>query len=208
MTEIEVKISLTQAGFETILDHFSDRVLATLDQSNIFFDTVGSELRRSGTALRLRRIKKGDSVSWVVTMKSGGRMRHGVAIHGEIEEEVSNEVARIMLENPSEGVKMFPPQIDELLKEFKGKKFQIEGNFRSIRKLIPFEEYLIEADECFFPDGSKLFEIELETTNPEDAKTKIVNFLQSKGIPFEFSRCGKHGIVLSIPKEKRYDPNL
>jgi uncharacterized protein YjbK len=54
----------------------------------------------------------------------------------------------------------------------------------------------LELDETDFGFGT-LYEIECESTNPEDAKQLLEEFLKDNGIPYSYSEKSKFAIFRS-----------
>jgi len=67
------------------------------------------------------------------------------------------------------------------------------GDFLSIRRVIPWENFFIEADECHLPNGDEFFEVEVEVDakNAENVKSKISQLLHNLNIEFQESKISK-----------------
>lgn len=131
-------------------------------------------------------------------------MKNGVARKAEYETEISTELGKYLLTQPSDLFNKLPSQIQQPISFAQNGDFHIIGDFRTIRRVIPFEGLKIEADESFLPDSSKFFEIEVESDTPEIAKVKIEEKLNEIGAKYSNSVRSKMGRLMSLPEEKRF----
>lgn len=206
MTEIEIKLTLKKEGYETLLSKYALNITGVLRQNNIFFDTNDKKLKRS---MRLRCIKTAEiPTRWVVTTKGPGTIVDGISSRSEIEEAVSDEIAQNILNDTKNLYRYVPKCVRKAVKKTKESEYFITGNFVSIRRVIPIDGYVIEADECIYPNGEKLYEIEVESNHPENDKIKIVKLLTDLGISFEESKITKHKRLKGIPAEQRINLDL
>ena len=97
--------------------------------------------------------------------------------------------------NPADVGRKGIEAVKEELGENADADFSFVGDFTSIRRKIPFNGYMIEADECIYPSGSKLFELEIESEEPEAAKESISKFLHENNIKFTESETSKYGFL-------------
>ncbi|OHS98399.1 hypothetical protein TRFO_35214 [Tritrichomonas foetus] len=107
------------------------------------------------------------------------------------------------MSNPNLIFKLSPQIIQNELQEVSSSKFEIIGDFRTIRRVISFAGMKIEADESFLPDNSVFFELEIECENPQQAKKEIEAELNKIGVSFVDSTKGKMARLMSLPPEKR-----
>lgn len=206
MTEIEVKLTINEEGYRDLISSLSMNITGILRQNNIFFETKDNKLTRNA---RLRSIKTAEMPTrWVFTSKGPGKMVNGIAERSEIEEDITAENAEKMLSDTKNLYKYLPPTLQEVLEPTKDSEFVILGNFLSIRRVIPYDSIVIEADECLLPNNEKYYEIEVESTNPEEAKTKIVTLLKQLGAKFENSKKSKFAKLLAVEKENRIKLDL
>ena len=205
MTEIEIKLTLEESDYRKVIDHFKGSLKETLDQWNIFFDTPTLQIRKGRSNLRIRRILSDKNPErWFVTCKQGGTMKNGVAMKPEYETEISRELAKDLLTQPSDFFSKLPSKIQNPLSFAKDGDFHVIGDFRTIRRVIPFEGFKIEADESFLPDSSKFYEIEVESDKPEIAKSKIEQKLHEIGAGYKNSVISKMGRLMSLPNDQRF----
>ena len=209
MTEIEVKITIKEEGFLKILNLLSNNLIKILNQENIFLDTKFFFLNSNQRTLRFRRIRvDNEEDKWVITSKSGGKMINGISIKPEVEEEVSANFAINFLKNPNENIINLPNIIFERIKIIENEPLKIFGHFHSKRHIIQFYNYLIELDECTLPNNKKYYEIEIETNEPEKAKSLIEEFLIKNNIKFHDSKRGKLSRLSKLPSNQRIHPNF
>ena len=200
MTEIEVKLELTEKSYFEFIDHYKDNIIDTLDQWNIFFDSQDCILGRTGRTCRLRRIIHADNKEeWFVTSKSSGILSQGIASHKEIEGLIPKENALIMLKRPKLVFSQLPNCIQECLHDLSQVEFEPRADFRTIRRVIPWNDHHIESDESFLPNKSKFYELEIESSTPTEVKERISAELQSLNIPFQDSRISKSGRLGRVP---------
>lgn len=64
------------------------------------------------------------------------------------------------------------------------------GGFENARSDFAFEGHTLELDETRYPWGT-LYEIEVESAEPEAVKEKLEAFLAARGIPFTYSATTK-----------------
>lgn len=205
MTEIEIKVSLKQDEFEKFINHYKETVIDVLEQWNIFF-TTDATLNRSA---RLRRIVHLDkSVEWVFTTKGKGKIVDGVSVHSEIEDHLTVEQAHMMLKDTDHLYQYMTPQIQKYFQQFNRSHFRIDGDFKSIRTIIPFHGLNIEADKSIYPDGNIYYELELETDQPSEMREMLDQALQQLGIPSINSTDSKLAKLLQIPENVRFSDGL
>ncbi|KAK8898919.1 hypothetical protein M9Y10_001211 [Tritrichomonas musculus] len=205
MTEIEIKLSLSESDYGKVIDHFKSSLKETLDQWNIFFDTSSFDLIKTKSNLRLRRILSDKSPEkWFLTCKQGGKMVNGVALKPEYETEITPELGKYLITAPPDLFSKLPAKIQEPISFAKDWKFQIIGDFRTVRRVIPFEGTKIEADESFLPNSTKFYEIEVESEHPEELKPKIEQKLNEIGAKFTNSSKGKMRRLLELPDNLRF----
>lgn len=205
MTEIEIKLTLDESNYRKVIDNLKGSIKETLDQWNIFFDTPSLTLRKGKSNLRIRRILSDKSPEkWFITCKQGGILKDGVAIKPEYETEVTSDLAKYLLTLPSDFFNKLPAQIQEPISFAKDGDFHIIGDFRTIRRVIPYQGIKIEADESFLPDSTKFYEIEVESDKPEEAKPIIEQKLNEVGAKFHNSKMSKMARLMSLPDNLRF----
>ncbi|KAK9819468.1 hypothetical protein WJX74_009627 [Apatococcus lobatus] len=68
--------------------------------------------------------------------------------------------------------------------------FKCLGGFRNIRDEYDYEGFVLELDETIFPWGT-VYEIEVETEDPETLKVKLEKFLKEQKISYQYSNVTK-----------------
>ena len=205
MTEIELKLTLDESGYRTFIDHMKTSLHDTLDQWNIYFETAPTKLNLYDANLRLRRIISNlNGTKYFLTSKVGGRIRNGVSVIPEYEVEISEALAKKLIKVPKDFFSLLPKEIQNPLQEAKDLTFSIDGDMRTIRRVILFNELTIEADETFLPNSSTFYELEIETQDPENARSIILEELQTIGVTSSPSRYSKRGRLMSLPPESRF----
>jgi uncharacterized protein YjbK len=205
MTEVEVKLTLESSGYRTLLQHFQSDIHDDLDQWNIFFDTPSGGLRASKQSARIRSIASlREPLKWIATVKRSGTCKDGIWRRPEIEAEISAAAARTIVSRPSTFYQNIPQILQTELAPFRDEPFVVMGDFRTFRRVIPFENLHLECDESILPDHTSFFEIEIEHANPEEAKAKISSKLNALGISFHPSQMGKLERLRSLPADGRF----
>lgn len=206
MTEIEVKLSISEEGYKTLITALAMHMTGVLRQMNIFFYTPDNTLRRNA---RLRKIQTAEmETKWVFTSKGRGSLTNGISTHSEIEAPVAPEIAEKMLKDTENLYQYLPKIIQDAIPETAHSKFKIRCNFLSVRRVIPFEGMIIEADECTLPNHEKFYEIEVESKNPLEAKAKLCKFLDSIHVKYSDSTKSKFGRNSSLPEGQRINLDL
>lgn len=205
MTEVEIKLGLDQAEYETVINHFKDVMADELEQWNIFFDTAELKGRKNGMTIRLRRVKSLHAeTKWYFTVKGGGSYISGVATRPETECEISEALAQTIMDEPSKLFSNVPVIIQEEIKHCKSEKFCIVGDMTTIRRVIPYDGMILECDELMLPNGEKHYEIEIENDDPTSSMNKIRHKLNSLNINVRPSPAGKIGRLMRLPAEQRF----
>ena len=209
MTEVEVKLTISEEDYLKTIEHFKSFHKDTLDQWNIFFETADKKLYQNRCHLRLRRILSEISPErWVFTLKSPSQFSDGVCIQGEIEFDVEKRVVSEILKDPSQLYKNLPEELQKDLEFASTSQFQIKGDFRSVRRVILWEGLKIEADESFLPDGTKFHELEVESEKPFEAKAQLQRELDTIAVQYTDSNIGKLGRLMCLPPEKRFSRKI
>jgi adenylate cyclase class IV len=202
--EVELKLTIDETGYWTLVNHFKSSVTSELDQWNIFYETPDRALRSPLRVARLRSITTNGQIQWVFTVKDSGTVADGVWFRPEIEGEITPDHAQAILDAPSTLFQHVPDVIQKTLEDCKSKPFQVIGDFRSIRRLIPYQGIVIEADESILPNGTKFYELEIESENATEVVPAMHNLLSSLGIAFENSKDGKYEHLMELPQDQRF----
>lgn len=211
-TEIEVKVVLSEENYKKVLSDLSFRIKGVLDQHNIFFRLKDNELsKKAKFRIRLRSMRTPQlPTQWILCIKSSqGSQEAGLFVSNEIEEVVSEELAMKMIEEPSNLYNFIPKKLRDTLPELANNEHILLGDFFSKRRVIEFKDDLaIEADECLYPNGTFLYELEVESHDSSKAKNELVKYLDELNIPVEFSTIGKFARLMEVPDDKRISKHL
>lgn len=128
-----------------------------------------------------------------MTMKGKQILQNGVGTALEVEEDIDVKVARKFLKDPSS---MLASDISviEKLKEFVGTipgGLVSLGSFFNLRREYVWRGHLLELDQTSFPWGT-LYEIEAETSKPEELKQELEAILTQHDIPYSYSVKSKY----------------
>lgn len=187
--EVEIKLRLpnkeahgkVQKALET-----SHRVQHA--QENIFFDGTQGELDAAHRTCRVR-FYNGDKKA-VITSKARQALQGGVGRAEETEEDVDPKEARSFLGQPDKLLNLDSPLMKKIKQEHKVGSFKCLGGFRNIRDEYDYEGFVLELDETIFPWGT-VYEIEVETEDPETLKVKLEKFLKDQNISYQYSNVTK-----------------
>lgn len=205
MTETEIKLTLSEGDYWKVVNYFKSEMIDEIDQTNYFFDTAENTLRSNRIAARMRSIKSlHHPFKWVFTVKKSGKSWNGIVSRPEIEEDIPEEETKQIFQHPSKLCSHVPPAIKNELKDFSTLKYLIIGDFRTIRRVLPFHGFHIEADENFLPNGDKYFEIEVETEKPDEDKLILEQKLNEIGAKYTNSPYGKFARLIMLPESQRF----
>ena len=141
---------------------------------------------------------------WILTLKRPGVIKDGVANRPEKETEISVELAQEFIAHPSQILENAPKKIKKYLKDCADwKNFEIVGDFVNYRRLLSFENLIVEADETVLPNRSIFFEIEIESEDTQAAKQKIEQKMRELRISFVNSNVVKLDRLLKLKPELR-----
>ena len=141
---------------------------------------------------------------WFITLKRPGVFKDGVASRPEKEKEISSELAQELIAHPSQIIDNVPKKIKKYLKDCtEWKNFEIVGDFINYRRVLSFENLIVEADETIFPNLSTVYEIEIETDDTQSAKQKIEQKMRELRISFVNSDVVKLARLLKLKPESR-----
>lgn len=209
--EVEVTIDLNKEGYETFCAAMNSSLIDIYDQWNVFFDTVDHSLIKSNKRCRVRSIDAQNSENqYTICSKSGKSdvIDGAIARRREVENNISKESFEDIIQHPEDYYKLAPPDIQKELSEFKDIKFCFLVDFRSIRRIYKLGEFNIESDECTLPDDSKFYQLEVESSKPEEAKRELEQKLNELGIKYEEAGHGKYTRLIKVPPNKRFSHRL
>jgi uncharacterized protein YjbK len=155
---------------------------------NYYFDTHSYLLSRSQGMLRLR---EGGAV--VLCFKKGGEKEGVPGFFDviEVEGEVSKELLEEALRRPGALLGEPHPAIRSVLKHYGQIELASIGYLDTLRRYRQFEGNLLECDEVTYADGSRAFEVEVETTRPENTREALLRIFEELGIAASPQRHSK-----------------
>ena len=210
-TEIEVTIDLDKESYIKFCNLMESSLIDVYDQWNIFFDTVDHSLVNSGKRCRVRSIDalKSENKYTITSKTSMSDIIEGaVAIRREIERNITKEEFESIMSKPEDYYKLAPEAIQNELNDFKDKPFMFFVDFRSIRRMYKVGEFVVESDECTLPNGEQFYQLEVESSKPDEAKMALENKLNEIGVNFTEANFGKYTKLLAIPKDQRFSERL
>ncbi|AES91675.1 putative hydrolase [Medicago truncatula] len=193
--EVEVKLRLPNAdSYHRVTTLLSPFHVITHRQHNLFFDGAGSELSSRRAILRLRFY--GDDERCVVSLKAKAVLVDGVSRVEEDEEDLDPKIGRDCVDEPGK-LGLVESRIMGRVKEEFGvvgeNGFVGLGGFKNVRNVYDWKGLKLEVDETHFDFGT-LFEIECESSDPEEAKRILEEFLKENGIDYSYSVASKFAI--------------
>ena len=159
---------------------------AVLAQLNYYFDTADLTLARSRAMLRIR--TAGDCV---LTLKCGVEARPGYFDSLELEAEISEGSIAALLQKPATLLDLLLPPIEELKRRFGRLEVSLLGRLHNERVRRTIDGLVLEVDRVTFPDGSELFELEIETDEILRAEAWVDSRLISHGLRLAPQRLTK-----------------
>lgn len=195
--EKELKIEiLSKEDFEKLKEILKNPQ-TILEQKNYYIDTTSLILSKNGIMLRIRLEKKENLEVKTLTIKFEPKIKNGFFSANQVENSISEKeyndsISRrnfLWLEGKEhikilEKYSIYPNELD------------IIGSIFNKRYIYKLENYKLELDETTFQNGSKDFEIEIETENPEEIKDKILTLLNENNISFTFQKYTKYQRML------------
>ena len=163
---------------------------ATHHQENFFFDGPGKELAAERAVLRVRFYDTDRRA--LITLKGKQILVDGIGRGSEVETDAPDPAAaRAWVTAPAGLLALDDPLIrDGVADRFGVTSLVCLGGFANVRQEFPFAGHTLELDETRFKWGT-LYEIEVESTQPEAVKAKLEALLRERGIPFTYSSTTK-----------------
>jgi inorganic triphosphatase YgiF len=215
--EIELKLHLEGPAEAEALASFLGAERERLQQENVYFDTLGAAMASLGMAVRLRR----ENERVLLTVKSAGEERGEFMERGEWEVQLPRsrwtELARggsalreealaIVDEEPRRS--MEAAMHDGLLVPV--------GSMQNHRRRFALDDSratpLVELDRTVYPDGSVVFEVELEVDDlrgAAQARERLRAAFERAGIPWRPTSLSKRERlerVLGVAHSEPEDP--
>jgi len=202
--EVEVKLRLPSKQAHDAVAAALGRAnkggpLATHQQENFFLDGPGKELSSRMAVLRIRFYDVDRRA--LVTLKGKQKLVDGIGRGTEVEFDFLDAKAARKFVSPAESsskpssafldeAPQDNPVLRSLREDYEAKELVCIGGFRNVRKEFAFEGHTLELDETRFDHGT-VYEIEVESADPERVKEKLEAFLRENGIEFEYSATTK-----------------
>jgi len=163
---------------------------ATHHQENFFFDGPGKELGAERAVLRVRYYDTDRRA--LITLKGKQILVDGIGRGSEVEADAPDpKAARAWVEDPSGLLALDLPLLrDGVASRFGVSSLVCLGGFENVRQEFPFAGHTLELDETRFAWGT-LYEIEVESGEPEVVKAKLEALLKEHAIPFSYSTTTK-----------------
>lgn len=209
--EVEVTINVDRQSYESFCNSMKSSLVDIYDQWNIFFDTTDKSLSKSKKRCRVRSIETmNHQFQYTICAKSAASdaISGSIARRREIELDIPEERFNDIIHHPDRYYTLAPEPIQKELNEFSDKTFCFMVDFRSIRRIYQLDEFKVESDECFLPDGTIFYQLEVESHNPEKAKSALVDKLNELNLNFTEATTGKYTTLVSIPADKRFSSQL
>lgn len=206
--EVEVKIRLpNRDAYDKLTEILGTGIKATHEQENYFFDGPNRELGSTRTVLRLRFYN--GSKKAVITVKGEQLLKDGIGRASEVEEFLADAADARMAFLPSASSLALPslnaegglggdpsvmltasPLLRSLNERWGLQSLVCLGGFRNLRKEYAWEGETLELDETYFAHGT-LYEVEIETSEPEKLRDKMEGLLTVHGISYSYSSVSK-----------------
>ena len=177
--ERELKLALADGDAYRKLCGFLKRTESEEEQSNYYFDFQG-QLRALGYLLRLR--LEGEVA--MLTLKGKATHQRGIFVADELEFQVSVDQALEVIAGQSPLDRLGTPVVATLT-DLLGSGFQAHcwGVLENLRRRYRVgDDLLLEVDKTSFPDGSRRYEVEVESSDPESLRQQVESLLAEAGV--------------------------
>lgn len=194
--EVEVKLRLPDsASHQRVSDILSPHHVKTLFQENVFFDGVDSQLSSNLAALRLR-FYDFDS-HCVLSLKSKPSLSDGISRIEEEEEPLEPSIARACVAEPWRLCLLDSAIMKKVRVEYGiGNELVCLGGFKNVRAVFDWNGLKLELDESRYDFGT-CFELECESSEPENVRKLLEELLIGNGIQYSYSKTNKFAVFLS-----------
>ncbi|KAK9908936.1 hypothetical protein WJX75_004941 [Coccomyxa subellipsoidea] len=188
-TEVEIKLRLpSKEAHDRVAHELRSSFRETHQQENYFFDGKNGELEKQRMVLRCRFYNHDKRA--IVTLKGGQVITDGVGRGSEVEDDVDPVAARDFLTDPTKLLSVGLPFLEDLRTKQNVSELVSLGGFKNVRSDFDFEGFKLELDETKF-DWGTVYEIEVETPEPEKLKPKLELLLKSRDIPYAYNTTTK-----------------
>lgn len=192
--EVEVKLRLpdaaSHASVVAALKAAGCPRTATHHQENFFFDGPGGELRAERAVLRVRFYDTDRRA--LITLKGKQILVDGIGRGSEVEADAPDpKAARAWVAAPDGLLQADIPLVRDGVKaRFGLSSLVCLGGFTNVRQDWAWEGHKLELDETRFEWGT-LYEIEVESAQPEVVRAKLEALLQERGVAYSHSTTTK-----------------
>lgn len=190
--EVEVKLSLPDnEAHSAVLKHLKAKYQSvhTLNQEDFFFDGVQQELSTKNVILRIRFFNETERC--VLALKGKAVIESGVSRAFEEEEDIRAATGRAIVADPNQLLQLDSDIVRKVHRDYRCGEVVGLGGFQNVRRVFDWEEGLnLEVDETRF-DFGVAFEIECETSQPEEARSTLEQMLIELKVPYAYSKHSK-----------------
>ena len=200
-TEIEIKLQLAPEGHAKVMELLKEREKGgCIRMENFFWDGEAGEMRQARRVVRLRKCwRDDDSVYYVLTIKSKGKVVDGVGNSQEDECDISEEGAALLFQSGT--FEDSCPLGQALLQSTGVSRLYLLGSFYNERHVYTWTDNIhkLELDQSKFSAGLTLHEWEMECDSQmvDSLKKDITAFLSTHAITWKESTQSKFATFLS-----------
>ena len=171
--EQELKLGLVHPeDLPRLLDTLPEPHAQILQENHYLSDPEG-RTREAGIMVRLRVETVEGSSRALLTLKRRLKAQGGVVLSWEKEEDFPLEPARRVAAGLMDAMEVQQAGVAWLAKALGVTSLRHEGTLKNHRTVILAEGFTLEVDESHFPDGSVDAEVEVETEDPEGARSLV-----------------------------------
>jgi uncharacterized protein YjbK len=163
-------------------------------QVNIYLDSADLLLARAMTMLRIRSVAGRRPL---LTLKSGTEVEAGYFRSRELETEIPADLLPEIRRRPEALLGLDLAPVRELRERFGEPPLVVIGVLINERSDFRAGGLVLEVDRMTFPDGSEEFEVEVETTDPRQARSWVEAEFRRLGVSATPSRRTKFERLLS-----------
>jgi len=200
--EVEIKLELTSQSDYLKVQQILGAPLEVHEQENIFFDGKKQELSSRRSMLRFR-FYGGHPPKCILTLKSNSSISGGIQRSQEVEEDIDYSIARQIVGDTSKMGQLSnrvggSQVMGGIFGEYKlpSDGFVCLGGFFNRREIYQYGALHLELDKTTFEFGT-VYEIEVETANPDHVKNELESVLNSNGVKYTSSPISKFGRFVS-----------
>ncbi|KAK9838485.1 hypothetical protein WJX81_002529 [Elliptochloris bilobata] len=187
--EVEIKLRLAdRAAHARVAEALRRAFRETHRQENFFFDGARRELSLRRCVMRCRFYNTNKRA--LLTVKGQQVLKDGIGRGTEEEEDLDPIAARQFLTAPSQLLQLDSPLVQKVRRETGVEELVCLGGFHNVRSDFDWAGFKLELDETQYEWGT-VYEIEVETPEPEELKTKLEAFLNEHGVAYKYNTTTK-----------------